>query len=91
MREALTKFDNPADDFYGDNTPPDYLTATLPLFEKAGFRADSIDDIIAAGIYITNAVKVPKTNTTISRELIESCVPVLEHEMGLFPNLNVIM
>ena len=82
---------NPADDFYGANTPPDYLTTTLPLFEKAGFRADSIDDIIAAGIYITNAVKVPKTDTTISRELIEKCVPVLEHEIGLFPNLKVIM
>jgi len=82
---------NPADDFYGGNTPPDYLTTTLPLFEKAGFRADSIDDIIAAGVYITNAVKVPKTDTTISREQIEKCVPVLEYEMSLFPNLKVIM
>jgi len=82
---------NPADDFYGSNTPPDYLTTTLPLFKKAGFMADSIDDITAAGIYITNAVKVPKTDTTISREMIEKCVPVLEHEIGLFPNLKVIM
>jgi len=82
---------NPADNFYGGNTPPDYLTTTLPLFEKAGFRADSIDDIIAAGIYITNAVKVPKTDTTISREMIEKCVPVLDYEMALFPNLKVIM
>jgi len=82
---------HPADDFYGDNTPPDYLTTTLPLFRKAGFRADSIGDIIAAGIYITNAVKVPKTDTTISREMIEKCVPALEYEMGLFPNLKVIM
>ena len=82
---------NPADDFYGGNTPPDYLTTTLPLFEKAGFRADSIDDIVATGIYITNAVKVPKTDTTISREMIEKCVPVLEYEIALFPNLMVIM
>jgi len=82
---------NPADDFYGGNTPPYYLTTTLPLFEKAGFRAKSIDDIIAAGVYITNAVKVPKTDTTISREMIEKCVPMLEYEMGLFPNLKVIM
>ena len=82
---------NPADDFYGGNTPPNYLTTTLPLFEKAGFRAKSINDIIAAGVYITNAVKVPKTDTTISREMIEKCVPMLEYEMGLFPNLKVIM
>lgn len=82
---------NPADDFYGGNTLPDYLTTTLPLFTRAGFQAASIDDITAAGIYITNAVKVPKTSTTISREMIEKCVPVLEYEMGLFPNLKVIM
>jgi len=82
---------NPADDFYGGNTPPNYLTTTLPLFEKAGFRAKSINDIIAAGVYITNAVKVPKTDTTISREMIEKCIPILEYEMGLFQNLKVIM
>ncbi len=43
------------------------------------------------GIYITNAVKVPKTDTTVSREMIEKCVPVLEYEISLFPNLKVIM
>lgn len=82
---------NPADDFYGENTPPDYLTTTLPLFAKAGFPVSTIDDITTAGIYITNAVKLPKTDTTISREMIEKCVPVLEYEIGLFPNLKVIM
>jgi hypothetical protein len=82
---------NPADDFYGDNTPPDYLTTTLPLFAKAGFNAKSIDDITTAGIYITNAVKVPKSGTAIRREMIEKCAPILEHELGLFHNLKVIM
>lgn len=82
---------NPADDFYGDNNPPDYLTTTLPLFAKAGFEAVSVDDITMAGIHITNAVKIPKSNTTISRELIEQCYPLLEYEIGLFPNLKVIM
>jgi len=82
---------NPADDFYGDNTQPDYLTTTLPLFAKAGFQVSSIEDIVTAGIYITNAVKVPKTDTAIPREMIEKCVPVLEYEIGLFPNLKVIM
>lgn len=82
---------NPADDFYGDSISPDYLNTTLSLFSKAGFEAHSIEDIIKAGVYITNAVKVPKTDTTISREVIEKCVPVLEYEIGLFPNLKVIM
>lgn len=82
---------DPEDGFYGRNTPPDYLTTTLPLFAKAGFPASSIDDITASGIYITNAVKTPKEDIAISREMIERCVPVLEYEIGLFPNLKAIM
>ncbi|MDF2922146.1 MAG: uracil-DNA glycosylase [Paenibacillaceae bacterium] len=82
---------NPADDFYGRNSPPAYLTTTLPLFHKAGFQASSVDDLIAAGIYMTNAVKIPKTESAIPRDILEKHVPVLEYEIGLFPNLKVIM
>lgn len=82
---------DPGDDFYGDNNPPDYLTTTLPLFAKAGFEAASVGDITKAGIYITNAVKTPKSDTTISKEMIEISNPLLEYEIGLFPNLMVIM
>jgi uracil-DNA glycosylase len=82
---------NPADDFYGDNNPPDYLTTTLPLFAKAGFEVASINDITKAGIYITNAVKTPKTESAISTETIAKNLPLLEREISLFPNLKVIM
>lgn len=82
---------HPADDFYGSNNPPDYLKTALPLFAMAGFQAASIDDITKAGIYITNAVKTPKPETTVRREKIENSVPVLEYEIGLFQNLKVIM
>ena len=82
---------NPADDFYSDNIASNYLKSALSLFAKAGFEAHSIEDIVKAGIYITNAVKIPKTDTTISKEMIEKCVPILEYEIGLFPNLKVIM
>lgn len=82
---------DPADDFYGDHTPPDYLTTTLPLFQKAGLDCESIEDILNAGIYITNAVKIPKGETTIPREKILESVPLLEYEMSLFPNVKVIM
>jgi len=90
MINEIVPYD-PADDFYGDNTPPAYLTTTLPLFSKAGFEAASIHDIIKAGVYITNAVKIPKENTAIPRESIENAVPLLEYEFSLFPNLKVIM
>jgi uracil-DNA glycosylase len=82
---------DPRDDFYGDNSMPAYLTTTLPLFAKAEFHANSIDDITAAGIYITNAIKTPKSESTIPQETISQAVPLLEYELSLFPNLKVIM
>jgi len=90
MINEVVPFDM-GDDFYGNKKTPDYLTTTLPLFEKAGFHATSIQEITDAGIYITNAIKIPKPDTTVPRELIETCVPLLEYELGLFPNVKVIM
>lgn len=82
---------DPQDDFYGKNEIPSYLTTTIPLFSKAGFEAKSIDDITKAGIYITNAVKYPKTSSTIEKDKIEACASMLEYEIELFPNVKVIM
>ena len=43
------------------------------------------------GIYITNAVKTPKTEYAIDKISIESSLPYLEAELSLFPNTKVIM
>ena len=77
-------------DFYGGGRTA-YLETTIPLFQKAGACADTINDIIDLGVYITNAVKVPKSEYTISREQIEKSLPFLEKELSLFPDLKVIM
>jgi DNA-directed RNA polymerase beta' subunit len=53
-----------AEDFYGEPCA-NYLTTTIPLFQKAGFQVTSIQDILQMGIYITNAVKTPKSDYTI--------------------------
>lgn len=79
------------DDFYGTNAPPLYLTTALPLFRQAGLPAQSIRGVTEAGIYITNAVKTPKRETAIPAEDIARHLPVLEQELGLFPNLRAIM
>lgn len=78
------------DDFYGR---PDaaYMTTTIPLFRKAGIEVSSVQDILNNGIYITNAVKTPKTEYAVSKESIEESLPYLERELALFPNVNVIM
>lgn len=78
------------DDFYGG---PDaaYMTTTIPLFRKAGIEVDSVQDILHKGIYITNAVKIPKNGYAVSKESIEESLPYLERELALFPNVKVIM
>ena len=80
----------PLQDFYG-NPDADYLKTTIPLFQGTGTEVDSIQDILQMGIYITNAVKTPKTEYTIDRSSIENSLPYLEAELSLFPNTKVIM
>jgi uracil-DNA glycosylase len=43
------------------------------------------------GIYITTAVKSPKSSYTVDPAVIEAQLPILEAELALFPNLKVIM
>lgn len=55
---------DPLQDFYG--TPDaDYWKTTLPLLQGAGTEVASVQDILQRGIYITNAVKTPKTGYAI--------------------------
>lgn len=78
------------DDFYGK---PDsaYMSTTIPLFRKAGIEVNSIHEILNFGIYITNAVKTPKSEYAVSKDSIEESLPYLEKELELFPNLQVVM
>ena len=81
---------DPLQDFYG--TPDaDYLKTTIPLLQGAGTEVTSIQDILQMGIYITNAVKTPKTEYAIDKSSIENSLPYLEAELSLFPNIKVIM
>ena len=81
---------DPLQDFYGLPNA-DYLKTTIPLLQGAGTAVTSIQDILQMGIYITNAVKTPKTEYAIDKSSIESSLPYLEAELSLFPNAKVIM
>lgn len=81
---------DPLQDFYGI-PEADYLKTTIPLLREAGAEVNSIQDILQMGIYITNAVKTPKTEYTVDRSSIEYSLPYLEAELSLFPNIKVIM
>ncbi len=81
---------DPSQDFYG--TPgADYLKTTIPLFQRAGAEVTSIQEILQLGIYITNAVKTPKTEYAVDKSSIKKSLPYLEAELSLFSNIKVIM
>jgi len=82
---------NPDDFFYSRSEQADFMTTTLPIFRNAGADVNNIDDIINLGIYITTAVKCPKSGNTVDSDLIKTHALVLEEELKLFPNLGVIM
>lgn len=81
---------DPLQDFYGA-PGADYLKTTIPLFQKAGADVSSIQDILQMGIYITNAIKTPKTEYAIDKSSMENSLPYLETELSFFPNVKVIM
>ena len=81
---------DPAQDFYG-SSGEEYLSTTIPLFQQVGLPISSIREILDLGVYITNAVKTPKTAYAIEKSAIEESLPWLEAELARFPNLQVIM
>lgn len=82
---------DPAEDFYGSAPEPAYLETVFPLFREAGSGAASVEELLERGIYLTNAVKQPKQETAVPPELLEKSLPVLEAELGLFPNLRTVL
>lgn len=82
---------DPAEGFYSNAPQPDYMRSTLGLFEKAGVRVKSMCDILDLGIYITTAVKAPKTEYTVPTATIKAQLPILQAEIALFKNLKAIM
>ncbi|MBO0452428.1 uracil-DNA glycosylase family protein [Candidatus Enterococcus murrayae] len=80
----------PGNDFYGPEDAA-YMETTIPLFQKAGIEVTTIQDILSKGIYLTNAIKTPKTETTVANASIDRSLPYLEKELSLFPNVQVIM
>ena len=57
----------------------------------AGLEVQSIGDTLDMGVYITNAVKTPKTVSAIEKSAMEESLPYLEAELALFPHAQVIM
>ena len=81
---------DPENDFYGKQDG-EYLSAVIRLFQNAGITVNTAEELLDLGIYITNAVKKPKSHTSVERSMIEESLPFLEKELSLFPNVQVVM
>lgn len=79
------------DSFYSLKEDPAYMRTVLPLFQNAGVAVNSMADILALGIYLTTAVKTPKTGYEVNPDTITAHLPLLEKEIAAFPELKVIM
>jgi uracil-DNA glycosylase len=80
-----------ADYFYAKSNPF-YVQATAQAFKDAGFNISSIEDVLNLGVYITTAIKCPKTTYSISPETIENCCQrILEKEIDLFPRAKTVL
>ena len=88
IAEALP--DNPQDYFYaaGDSL---YVSNTLAAFRQADIQVDSISDILRRGVYLTVAVKVPRSGKALPAAVIREHSYSLETELKLFPNLRAIL
>lgn len=81
---------DPDDDFHAPGQPF-FLKTTVQAFADAGFPISSMDEILELGVYITTAVKCGKVGYTVPTAAIKTCSRLLETELGLFPNLTVIL
>ena len=81
---------DPSDDFYS-GPGAEYAKSAAALFQRAGAAFPSPHDALASGIYLTNAIKWPKEETAVPKELVERSIPVLEAELALFSHVEVVM
>ena len=81
---------DPAQDFYA-GPDADYAATALALFRQTGVEVSSLADLLNRGVYITNAVKTPKTAYAVDPAAFEESLPVLTAELALFPNVQVIV
>lgn len=88
INEVVPK--DPLEDFYG-GAGAAYAESAVALFRQAGVDISAVSDLLSLGIYLTNAVKYPKTGYAVETSAIERSLPLLEAELARFPNLRIVM
>jgi uracil-DNA glycosylase len=76
-------------DYFYTAGNPFYLQTALQAFQQADAKVKTMQDILGLGVYITTAIKCPKSALTVSPDTINNCSALLEKEVALFPNIKV--
>ena len=79
------------DGFYSSRADAEYVRSAIGLFKAAGVNVSSMSEILDMGVYITTAIKTPKSGYIVEPGILRSHLPILRAELALFPNLKVIM
>jgi uracil-DNA glycosylase len=79
---------NPKDYYYAGGSSS-FQETTLTAFNDAGVKVNTIQDLVAMGVYFTTAVKCTKTGYGIATETVKECANLLEKELELFPKAKV--
>lgn len=73
----------PEDDYYAGPAAL-FAQTTVQAFRDAGAEVDSIEGILALGVYLTTAVKCAKTGYGIATGTVVECSRLLEQELARF-------
>ena len=80
----------PRDDYYAPGEPL-FGQTTVAAFRDAGADVSTVHDILELGVYLTTAIKCPKTAYAIDRDTIDACSFVLQRELALFPGARTVL
>ncbi len=89
VRVVMISAAPPADPTNYDD--PIVCADTIDAFRMAGYEVYSIADIRRLGVYVTTAVKCPKSGYGLRPETVAHCSRLLEAELRMFPNLKAIL
>lgn len=80
----------PSDNYYAAGSPL-FAQTTLLAFQDAGIAAQSLQELLAMGVYFTSAVKCAKTGYGISASTVTACSNLLEAELALFRQAQALL
>ena len=79
------------EDYYYGGKESSFNKTTCIAFNDAGYKVNSINELLRQGIYFTTAIKCNKKGYLVSSTTLKNCSKILNAEIVQFPNVKVVM